>query len=1393
MSAFFFAVPGQGCTFKTGVLFSKKRPIFFKTTPAIIMKRTVLTFLCFAFLFSLKAQTEYLVLLHTGEQIWAENARTYADEAFISAYESIDGKYYRFLQFYQIPDQQALKALDQQGIELLEYIPNKTYIAALPTNFDVRRLPDLGVRSIMPIVPELKMRYDLLSDPLPDWAVKGDRIELMFKYYKNLRHDAVLDYCRNDGVRILAENGYNNALKISIPKNRIEDFARQPYVAFVEPVPEPAQKEDIEGRSLHRANMIDTEIPSGRHYDGEGIGVVCRDDGLVGPHIDFQGRIDVSFVGPDRGTHGDGVSGIMAGAGNLNPRNRGMAAGADLWVIDYEPEFLDETMDLFFNHNAIITNSSYSNGCNAGYTIITETVDMQLWENQTLLHVFSAGNSNNNNCGYGAGNQWGNITGGHKQAKNCIATANLFADASLVNSSSRGPAHDGRLKPDIAANGQDQISTSTNNSYQTFGGTSGAAPGIAGIAAMLQDAHKELNNGELAPAPLIKAILLNTANDLGNPGPDFKFGWGHVNAFRAARTLEQNHYFSAEIMPGDTNTHTINIPAGVVQARVMVYWADPPATEMTTKALINDLDIKMTGPQGGEYLPWLLDPTPDPAILDLPATHGNDHLNNMEQVAIDNPTAGDYTLQVAGFELPFGAKEYFVVYEFRTSEITVVYPNGGEHLVPGEMERIHWDAEGNDGLFQIFYSTDDGATWTFIEGVVGEQRMTMWEVPDSISGTALVRVGRAGEVDQSDAHFSIMPLVSGVKVDHACPDYLRISWEPQPAATSYDVHLLGDKYMEVLGNTVDTFYDVPTIDLNPTLDHWYAVSAREDNLGAVGRRTLAQHWNSGLFNCASLVNDIGIYDIEAPGSTNILGCSELDAPVTIALINNGSTAQSGFEVGYMVENQPAVVEVFTGTIMPGQIATHTFAQNLTATTNGSFSFDAWVNLATDEAAFNNSRSLELNLVIYPGAGAALGYSEDFENADFPPAYYAINNFDFGVTWENAEVTGIDGNVTNCASLPNRFFSNPGERDELTTQPIELGDDDNVVLTFDLAYTTRGGTSDSLEVWISDDCGFSFQFLGYKKGGPDFITAPTTNGVFTPAAPQQWRTESVSLADFKNKSVVFKFVNINNSGNNLYIDNINVKQIAPPVAVIDASKTEVCVNRFVVFNAASTGDFVSNVWDFGPNASPNSATKDGPNFVKFNQPGIQIVTLTATNGAGTNVDTIEINVIDEDPVAGFTFDIQNGTVQFTNTSTAGSEFLWDFGDGNTSTEENPTHAYNDIGQFDVTLSVENDCGDDQISQTLDIMVGTRETSVDFTANLFPNPTDGSFQIALVAQHSEDLTIEILDLRGRTLQSANLRLGNTPLTRRFDADTWAAGVYFVKITGRSGTLTRRLVVQ
>ena len=113
------------------------------------------------------------------------------------------------------------------------------------------------------------------------------------------------------------------------------------------------------------------------------------------------------------------------------------------------------------------------------------------------------------------------------------------------------------LKPDIGAKGSSVYSTEHNNTYGTKTGTSMSCPGIAGIMAQLYQAYREVNNVTNPPSALMKCINLNSADDIGNPGPDFRHGWGEVNAYRAVRMIENGHHFDGSISQSSNNTHIL--------------------------------------------------------------------------------------------------------------------------------------------------------------------------------------------------------------------------------------------------------------------------------------------------------------------------------------------------------------------------------------------------------------------------------------------------------------------------------------------------------------------------------------------------------------------------------------------------------------------------------------------------------------------------------------------------------------------------------------------------------------------------------------------------------------------------------------------------------------------
>ena len=807
---------------------------------------------------SIVAQKDYTVHFKSGDHLPIANLTSESLDlrSDIDQSEVINGKYYRFIQFEDAISKSDIVALQEIGVTLLEYIPQHTYLASISTNTVQSDLVRLNARAIWRSTSTQRSTSDVAEQSLPEWAIEDDRALLMIKYYEDIELATVLQNLQEDKVEILLHNEYNNFIEVSVPLSRSTELADLPYISNVFAKPHPGEKEDRRGRNLHRVNRANTGSSGTRNYSGSGINTLVRDDGAVFDHLDFDDRINQDFVGPNRGDHGDGVAGIMTGAGNLDPLNRGMAHGSFMYVTDYEASHLDETMSLFNNNDVIVTNSSYSNGCNRGYSETTQIVDQQTFQNPTLMHVFSAGNSGRGilnadeeivECGYGAGLFWGNITGGHKIGKNVIATANVNYRGEIMESSSRGPSADGRLKPDIAANGNNHVSTAEENGYRPFGGTSGAAPVVAGTMAVMHEAYQEVH-GERAEAQLLKAIMLNTANDAGNIGPDYIYGWGLLNADKALSTIEDGRFLKASIAQDEVMTHSIDVPENVAEVRIMTYWPDREASAFSSFTLLNDLNTYVSDPNGDQHLPWVLDNTPDAEILALPATKGEDLVNNMEQVSIVSPQAGTYSLEVNGYQLPFDDGEYFVVWEFRMNEIDIIYPNGGENLTEGSPEVIHWDATGNEGSFDLYYINSEGEE-SYIDSVAGDLRIYEWRAPQAMEEGGRIRITRGDLEDISTEGFLVAdrPRFLDIEDRDSLP---KLVWSGVDEAVSYDIHALVGAYMEVITTVeADSFLltDDPAF-----VSNWVAVSANFEN-GSKGMRSVAT--STAMSPVAFITND----------------------------------------------------------------------------------------------------------------------------------------------------------------------------------------------------------------------------------------------------------------------------------------------------------------------------------------------------------------------------------------------------------------------------------------------------------------------------------------------------------------------------------------------------------
>lgn len=1184
--------------------------------------RLLFTSACLAFALHAEAQQPQPLYLQSGTVTPVPNLHEFVQSPVPT--DRFGDWYYRVLQFETLPSEQQKEAMRQSGVLLLNYLPKNAFVAAIPVRYDRTLLAGFNVTAVHALTPHQKISK-LIIGGFHDWAINAPgTVDLNIQYQSNLPLNMILTAARKHG-EVLGTLAEAHTVQVRISDFGLMAIAAEPWVSYVNSIPAPGEKEDTKGRSLHRSNYINSDWANGRHYDGTGVTVTIADDGFVGPHIDFTGRMTNQATGAGA-THGDMTSGICVGAGNLDPTIRGMATGAYLYTVNWSSAY-DWITDAVQRHNdygIVIASTSYSQGCNE-YTTETQLGDNLLYDNQYLQFVFSAGNNGGGDCSYGAGAGWGNITGGYKQGKNVIACGNLDALEVLDNTSSRGPSSDGRVKPDICANGKDQLSTDENNTYQVGGGTSAASPGTAGVFAQLYQAWKETHSDTLAPAPLIKAAMLNSAEDIGNPGPDFTYGWGRVNAYRAVKVIEDNTWITGTVSNGSSNTHTINVPAGTTQLRAMIYWADPGGTPLAAPALVNNLNMQVTDPSSVAWNPWILDPTPNASNLNTPAVRGVDSLNNAEQVTIDNPAAGAYTVSINGYAVPSTSVNYYLVWEFRTNDVTWIYPNGGEGFVPGETEVLRWDGQRNLGTYTLEYTTNNGTTWNVINSTVPQTLQQLsWVVPNSVSGAVKFRISRNGYSDESDTTLAIINVPGGITVNWACADSMNISWNSVTGAAGYEVYALGAKYMDAVGTSTTT--NLTFSGVNPYNDNWLSVAAITAD-GNKGRRAYAVNKSPGLVNCTYAI-DAEVLSIASPGST-LLGCHDNTAvPVAVTIQNTGATPITSIDLHYQIDAGPVVTESFTSTIAQGSSQLFTFTIPADLSVIATYQLSVWATLAGDQNSFNDSISQSVEVL--PGLSQVLPVIEDFETSGLcsdatncevtvcPLANGWVNatngdadDIDFRVQDGSTPSTGTGPDVDHTSGTASGKYAYLeasacfAKRAELLSPCINLSGASSPHLTF--WYHMYGADMGSLHI--------------------DILSQGTwTNDVMTPITGDHgnsWLQEDVDLTPWIGEIITVRFRGITGADyqSDIAIDDINViENTAAPIIVFMADKLSVCQGEVVTLTDMSLNAPATWTWTITPNTfsfvNGTNANSQNPQVV-FNAYGTYDVELSATNGFGAN--------------------------------------------------------------------------------------------------------------------------------------------------------------------------------
>ena len=437
-----------------------------------------------------------------------------------------------------------------------------------------------------------------------------------------------------------------------------------------------------------RSNLgLATSINTNKLWSGGSLGLKLQGQGMEvsaarsrlgmwepGParttHREFTGRAisrDTPLFTTANGNadHATHVAGTMIAAG-LNPLARGMANQARLDCYEIQADEYTE-MQTAAAEGMLVSNHSYGPDFDKTrlklgvYDESCQTYDNLTFLNKNYLQFHAAGNDRDDSQSISY-----DILIGSANAKN-IATVGAVkrlagagytgpASVEMAAFSSYGPTDDGRIKPDFVAPGADIFSaySASDEAYSSINGTSMASPGAAGSLFLLQQHYRNTKNAFMR-ASTLKGLAIHTADEAGsNPGPDYAFGWGLLNLEKAIAVINQTSGLQLleEASLANNATYRKQVTTAGGPFKTTICWTDVPGTPLVnggrdnrTPMLVNDLDVRLIDASNNQtvaQLPWKL----DPANPTTAATRGDNVVDNVEQIFVENLPAGEYFIQV---------------------------------------------------------------------------------------------------------------------------------------------------------------------------------------------------------------------------------------------------------------------------------------------------------------------------------------------------------------------------------------------------------------------------------------------------------------------------------------------------------------------------------------------------------------------------------------------------------------------------------------------------------------------------------------------------------------------------------------------------------------------------
>jgi hypothetical protein len=778
-----------------------------------------------------------------------------------------------------------LLELESIGARILSYVPDYAYVVHMEesTKALVEQLP--FIRWVGYFHPFYK-----ISAELAGLSGTTELNVVVFDTGNDYELEKVSKAIGGLGGLITYGGESNSVIRTKIDVSYAGTIATIPEVAWIDRYSEPEPAMDLirnftGGDKVHLGG-----------FNGSGIVGEVKDSGIDPDHPDFDGQIIGTDGSPPVLAHGTATFGIVFSSGNNSDTAKGMLYGAQGVFASWGVGRTTSIQNLVNNWGGLFqSNSWFSGTSNGSYSAFSREDDQAVFDYDISM-IYAANN--------GGGAQ---TMAQDASAKNVVSVGGLLHynnldrtdDTHMVgNSGNQGPTEDGRIKPDISGP-YDNIYTTDivgapgytpTDYHSTFGGTSGATPVVAGATGLLYQMYKADhfgNNptGALPHASTVKAMLIANAYQYEFSQADrYEQGWGLVDIGKIYDAGPDQFIIdeSVVLQTGQNATYGIT-PLGSQPLKFTLAWTDPPAMPFANPALINDLDLKVTAPDGVTTY-W----GNDGLVTGKWSTSGGvaDTLNNVENVFIQTANPSDmWKVEVIASNIAQdgdlstpGTNQHFALVV--SGGVLDSQPPVTTHVVAGSQGANNWytspvsvTLNANDNYSGIAFTNYslDGAPWGSYTGpfpVNGEGIHTIeYYSTDTLGNVEGIKSGVVKIDTEKPEYSSPTPLGGSVLDSDLNPIRLEINWTDSTSGIS-EVrfrHRLGmgswSGWNVSSGSSGDTFwFDVP----------------RTAWINHTGEQL---DWESNGTDMAGLVN----------GTNALFGMSILDDDTAVPVFSNPSS------------------------------------------------------------------------------------------------------------------------------------------------------------------------------------------------------------------------------------------------------------------------------------------------------------------------------------------------------------------------------------------------------------------------------------------------------------------------------------------------------------------------